>query len=180
MSTLGHVQYIRGYHYECGRIPCVHRGMFSTSENIISTWGGGYQGYTGLCSAHQMEIMMHLGEQLDKSFQFLLKTPMYSWYPLMYWTSLNVLMVSPTCIMISPTCIMISPNVLNILQCIHDIPLPDALMVPSDVFNTSNILMRFPQCTEHPRCTERFLESSWVWDRFLLFMFVSSPQMKIF
>ena len=23
MSTLGHVQCIRGYHYECGRIPCV-------------------------------------------------------------------------------------------------------------------------------------------------------------
>ena len=47
MSTLGHVQYIRGYHYECGRIPCVHRGMFSTSDkyheynggNITSTLG---------------------------------------------------------------------------------------------------------------------------------------------
>ena len=47
MSTLGHVQYIRGYHYECGGIQCVHRGMFSTSEkyhehirgNIMSTLG---------------------------------------------------------------------------------------------------------------------------------------------
>ena len=52
---------------------------------------------------------------------------------------------------------MISPDVLNIPQCTHgiphmhhDIPLPDALMVPSDVFNTPNILMRFPQSTEHP------------------------------
>ena len=47
MSTLGHVQYIRGYHYECGGIQCVHQGMFSTSEkyheyiggNIMSTLG---------------------------------------------------------------------------------------------------------------------------------------------
>ena len=47
MSTSGHVQYIRGYHDECGEIPCVHRGMFSTSEryheyiggNIMSTLG---------------------------------------------------------------------------------------------------------------------------------------------
>ena len=47
MSTLGHVQYIRGYHDECGGIPSVHRGMFSTSEryheyirgNIMSTLG---------------------------------------------------------------------------------------------------------------------------------------------
>ena len=41
MSTSGHVQYIRGYHYECGGIPCVHRGMFSTSEKYHKyIWGG--------------------------------------------------------------------------------------------------------------------------------------------
>ena len=40
MSTLRHVQYIRGYHYECGGIQCVHQGMFSTSENTMSTLGG--------------------------------------------------------------------------------------------------------------------------------------------
>ena len=34
--------------------------------------------YIGGCSVHQKDIMMHVGEQLDKSFQFLLKTPMYS------------------------------------------------------------------------------------------------------
>ena len=61
MCTSGDVQYI-------GEIPLVH-------------WGGGegeYHEYIGGCSAHQRDIMMHLGEQLDKSFQFLLKTPMYS------------------------------------------------------------------------------------------------------
>ena len=35
MSTSGHVQYIRGYHYECGGIPCVHW------RNIISKLEGG-------------------------------------------------------------------------------------------------------------------------------------------
>ena len=82
---------------------------------------------------------------------------------------------------------MISPDVLNIPQCthgiphmhhdipqcIHDIPLPDALMVPSNVFNAPNILMRFPQCTEHPQCTEPHIIQGG-------FMFVSSPQMEIF
>ena len=72
MSTLGHVQYIRGYHYECGGYHVyiggcsVHRRL-----NTISTLGGG-------CSAYQRDIMMRLGKQLDKSFQFLLKPPMYS------------------------------------------------------------------------------------------------------
>ena len=32
MSTSGHVQYIRGYHYECGGYHVYIEGMFSTSE----------------------------------------------------------------------------------------------------------------------------------------------------
>ena len=171
-STSRDVQYMGGYHEYIGACSVHQRislgyhayigGVQYIREISLAHWGGGggggggYHEYTGWCSAHQMDIMMHLGEQLDKSFQLLLKTPMYSWYPtmyswypMMYWTSLNVLMVSPTCI-------MISPNVLNIPQCTEHppmyswYPLPDALMVPSDVFNTPNILMRFPQCTEHP------------------------------
>ena len=49
MSTLGYVQYIRGYHYECGRIPSVHREMFSTSEKYhqyMVGGGGGCHEYT--------------------------------------------------------------------------------------------------------------------------------------
>ena len=61
MCTSGDVQYI-------GEIPLVDW------RNTIS----GYHEYIGGCSAHQRDIMMHLGEQLDKFFQFLLKTPMYS------------------------------------------------------------------------------------------------------
>ena len=81
ISTLGNVQYIRGYHYECGGISCVHRGMFSTLETEYHSYiggGGEYHEYIGGCSAHQRDITMHLGEQLDESFQFLLKPPMYS------------------------------------------------------------------------------------------------------
>ena len=40
MSTSGHLQYIRGYHDECEGIPCVHRGMFSTSERYHEYIGG--------------------------------------------------------------------------------------------------------------------------------------------
>ena len=40
MSTSGNVQYIRGYHYECGGIPCVHRGCSVHQRNTISTFGG--------------------------------------------------------------------------------------------------------------------------------------------
>ena len=47
-------------------------------KNTMSTWGGGYHEYIGGCSVQQRDIMTHVGEQLDKSFQFLLKTPMYS------------------------------------------------------------------------------------------------------
>ena len=76
MCTSGDVQYIGG----CS----VHRrNTISTLEgrDIMSTLGGGggegSHEYIGGCSA-QRDIMMHLGEQLDKFFQFLLKTPMYS------------------------------------------------------------------------------------------------------
>ena len=57
-STSGDVQYIEG----CS----VHRGggdIMSTS-GVFRTLGEG--------------IMMHVGEQGDKAFQFILKTPMYS------------------------------------------------------------------------------------------------------
>ena len=73
----------------------MHRGMFSTSRDIIMNVGDTmctsgdvqyireistlvYHEYIGGCSAHHRDIMLHLGEQLDKSFQFLLKTPMQS------------------------------------------------------------------------------------------------------
>ena len=67
---------VGGYHVYFGGCS-VHR------RNTISTLGGGgggggYHEYIRGCSSHQRDIMMHLGEQLDKSFQFLLKTPMYS------------------------------------------------------------------------------------------------------
>ena len=41
----------------------------STSGDIMSTSGG--------CSVYRGDIMMHVGEQGDKAFQFILKTPMY-------------------------------------------------------------------------------------------------------
>ena len=57
MSTSGHVQYIRGYHYECGGIPCVHQRMFSTSGDVqyigkisLVHWGGGGEYWKNIIS----------------------------------------------------------------------------------------------------------------------------------
>ena len=47
MSTSGDFQYIGGYHDECGRIPRVHREMFSTSEGYHEYIGGRYHEYIG-------------------------------------------------------------------------------------------------------------------------------------
>ena len=52
------------------------------------------------CSVHRGDIMMHVGEQVDKSLSSSIENP----------NVLNILMVPPTCIMVSPTCIMISPR----------------------------------------------------------------------
>ena len=51
-------------------------GMFSTSGDIIINVGG-YHEYIGGCSVHRRDIMIHVGSNLIKSLQFLLKTPMY-------------------------------------------------------------------------------------------------------
>ena len=65
-STSGDVQYIEG----CS----VHRGG-GYYEYI---GGGEYYEYIGGCSGRRGGgIMMHVGEQGDKAFQFILKTPMY-------------------------------------------------------------------------------------------------------
>ena len=65
--------------------------------------------YIGGCSVHRGDIMMHVGEQSDKAFQFILKTPMYSWYPPSdilphaSWYIPDVLNI-PNVLMISPRC----------------------------------------------------------------------------
>ena len=144
---------------------------------------GGYHEYIGGYSVHRRDIMMNVGDTMStsgdvqyvggiswymwgsnliKSFQFLLKTPMY-------WTS---------------------PNVLNIPQCSHDIlPMyswypPDVLMVfprctehpPMYSWYPPTCIMISPRCAEHPpmyswyppdvlmvslRCTEHLPMYSW-------------------
>ena len=75
MSTSGHVQYIRGYHYECGGYHVYIGGCSVHQRNTISTLGGGggggYHEYIGGCLAHQRDIMMHLRESnLINPFNF--------------------------------------------------------------------------------------------------------------
>ena len=126
MSTSGDVQYIGG-------ISWVYRGHIMSTSGDVQYIGG---------------ISWYMwGSNLIKSFQFLLKTPMYSWYPP------DVLMISPQCThgiprctehppMYSwypPACIMISP------RCTEHPPMYS--------WYPPNVLMVSLQCTEHPRCT---------------------------
>ena len=170
MSTSEDVQYIGriswwmwGYHEYIG-------GMFSTSEGYHE-YIGGYHEYIGGCSVHRRDIMIHVGEQLDKILSISIENsdvlniprcthdippmyswypPMYSWYPPMYWTSPDVIMVSPDVLMVSlqstehpPMYSWYPSDVLNTPRCTHDIP-PMYSWYPPDV------LMVSPWCTEHP------------------------------
>ena len=179
-----------GYHEYIGGISWVHRGMFSTSGGYHDERGG-YHEYIGGCSVHRRDTMSTSGDTMStsgdvqyiggiswymwgsnliKSFQFLLKTPMY-------WTSPDVLNI-PRCTHDIPRCThdippMYSwypPDVLNIPHVLmvsphmyHDIPpmywtSPDVLMIsprcthgiPPMYWTPPDVLMVSLRCTEHP------------------------------
>ena len=91
-STLGDVKYIRGIQYIGG-----YHEYIGGYHNEC----GGYHEYIGGCSVHQRDIMIHVGEQLDKILSISIENsdilniprcthdipqcsehpPMYSWYP---------------------------------------------------------------------------------------------------
>ena len=120
--------------------------MFSTSGDTMSTWG--------ISWVHQGYIMMHVREQGDKAFQFILKTPMY-------WTPLGVLMISPTCIMIFSQCTEHPWSTHDIPHMHHDIP-PMYWTPLMYSWYPPDVLMISPRCTRGiPRCTEHTLMCSW-------------------
>ena len=79
MSTSGDVQYIGGYHDECGRYHEYIGGCAVHRRDAMST-SGGYPEYIGGCSVHRRNILIHVGEQLDKilSTSITEHPPMYS------------------------------------------------------------------------------------------------------
>ena len=164
MSTSGEYhEYIggcsvhRGYHDVCEGISWIHRGDVQ--------YIGGYHEYIrGIswvhrgCSVHWGKSWCMWGSKLVRTFQFLLKTSMY-------WTSPDVLMISPhlhhdiprcthgipmyswypDVLMISPTYIMISPDVLNTPRCTHDISrcthrIPSMYWTPPMYWTSLNVL----------------------------------------
>ena len=168
MSTSGDVQYIGGYHDECGGIPWVHQGMFSTWEGYHEYIGGNIMSTSGDVQYIGGISWYMWGSNLIKSFQFLLKTPMY-WtsprcteHPPMYsWYPPDVLMISPRCTH------GIHPDVLNIPRCTHGIPhmyhdIPPMYWTSADVLMISpDVLMVSLRCTEHPRCTHGIPPMYW-------------------
>ena len=70
-------------------IPRVHQGMLGGYHE----YSGGYYEYIGGCSVHWQDIMMHVGEQVDKILEMSIENP----------DVLNI-----------PDVLMIFPDVLNI------------------------------------------------------------------
>ena len=92
---------------------------------------GGYHEYIGECSVHPRDIMIHVGEQLDKILSISIENSDVLNIPrCTHDIPPNVLMISPNVLMISPRCThgifpMYSwypPDVLNIPRCTHGIP----------------------------------------------------------
>ena len=65
MSTSGDVPYIGGYHDECGGYHVYIRGCSVHRRDTMSTSEGCHE-YNGRSSVHRRDIMIHVGEQLDK------------------------------------------------------------------------------------------------------------------
>ena len=65
MSTSGDVPYIGLYHDECGGYHVYIRGCSVHRRDTMSTSEGCYE-YNGRSSVHRRDIMIHVGEQLDK------------------------------------------------------------------------------------------------------------------
>ena len=115
----GYHEYIGGYHEYIGGISWVHCGIFSTLG----------------------DIMMHVGEQVDKNLWIYIENPSVLNFP-------HVLMISPTCIMLSPNVLNI-PHVLMISPHASCYP-PVYWTSPMYSWYPHNVLMVSPLSTEHP------------------------------
>ena len=67
MSTSGDVQYVGDIMMNVG-------DTMSTSEGYHE-YIGGYHEYIGGCSVHRRDIMIHVGEQLDKILSISIENP---------------------------------------------------------------------------------------------------------
>ena len=128
----GYHEYFRGYsvHWEdamstSGDI-MMHVGNIMSTSGMFSTSEGYHEYIGGILWVHRGDIMSTSG--------------LISWvHRGMFSTSgfsTEIERILSTC---SPTCIMLSPNVLNMLRCIHDIPLMYSWCPPNE--------LNIPRCT---------------------------------
>ena len=131
-STLGEYhKYIRGISWVHGSVHSVRRRGYHEYIGRCSVHWIPYYEYIGEISwVHWGDIMSTSGDVGDiqyigvfnrnwKDFNRLLPH-MHHDIPPMYWTSPDVLMISPRCTHgVPPTFIMLSPDVLNISVCTH-------------------------------------------------------------
>ena len=100
-SILGMISTLGGYHAVHWGISRVHRGRGGVHEYIK-----GFHEYIEEISWCMWGIpWVHWGCLVHQGFPYKLKSfcpPHASWYPPRYWTSLNVLIISPDVLMVSP------------------------------------------------------------------------------
>ena len=90
---------------------------------------GGYHEYIGGCSVHQRDIMIHVGEQLDKILSISTENSDVLNIPQCTHDIPHVLMISSQCTHGIPPMYSWYPHMYHdIPRCTHDIP-PDVLMV---------------------------------------------------
>ena len=65
---------------------------------------GGYHEYIGGCSVHRRDIMIHVGEQLDKILSISIENSDVLNIPRCIHDISDVLMISPDVLMVSPRC----------------------------------------------------------------------------
>ena len=135
-----------------GEISWVHRGMFSTSEGYHDTCGGipwVHRGDTmstrGISWVHRGDIMSISGDVqyigvFNRNWKDFIK--LLPHIPPMYWTSLDVLMISPRCTHGIPPMYWTSLMYSWYPLCTHGIP-----HIHHDIPRCTH---HIPQCTEHP------------------------------
>ena len=124
------VQYIGG----CS----VHRGDTMSTSGGYHEYIGGYHEYIGGCSVHRRDIMIHVGEQLDKILSISIENS----------DVLNI----PRCTE-HPDVLMISSGTHDIPQCTHGIPRCTehspmySWYPPTSTMISPDVLMISPRCT---------------------------------
>ena len=173
MTTLYNVCSVhRGIPWVHRGIPWVHRGIPWVHRGILWVHRGILWVHRGIPWVHQRDIMMHVGEQGDRSLSIYIENPdvmniprthgvppmyswyppMYSWYPPMYsWYPTDVLNTPDIMYSWYPPMYSWYPPMYSWYPPMYSwYPPMYSWYPPMYSWYSPDVLMIFPRCTEHP------------------------------